>query len=121
MQFQEKNEIFSKISLQTETKEPEATNAMLWICGDYGENIDDAPYIIELFTDDFDNQTTLNKLQVTNIFQLLTSAVKLFLKRPPEMQKILGKLFKLIIENEKEAVDLKDRASFYYKSLYLTP
>lgn len=64
MQFQEKNEIFNKINLQIETKEPEAANAILWICGDHGENIDEAPYILEAYVDDFDNQTKLNKLQV---------------------------------------------------------
>lgn len=47
--------------------------------------------------------------------------MKLFFKRPPEVQKILGRIFKLILENDKEDVDLKDRAGFYYKSLYQTP
>jgi AP-4 complex subunit beta-1 len=37
------------------------------------------------------------------------------------MQKVLGKVFKSIIENESEDIDLKDRASFYYKSLLQTP
>jgi hypothetical protein len=37
------------------------------------------------------------------------------------MQKILGKVFKSIIENEIEDIDLKDRAVFYYKSLLHKP
>ena len=41
--------------------------------------------------------------------------MKLFLKRPPEMQTILGSLFNLILSNEKEDIDLKDRAAFYYR------
>jgi len=46
---------------------------------------------------------------------LLAASVKLFLKRPPEMQIILGSLFNLILSNEKEDIDLKDRAAFYYR------
>lgn len=46
---------------------------------------------------------------------MLTSGVKLFLKRPPETQLALGTLFSLILSNEKEDVDLKDRAAFYYR------
>jgi AP-4 complex subunit beta-1 len=50
-------------------------------------------------------------------FKLLASALKLFAKRPPEMQPILGNLFFMILNNEKEDVDLKDRAAFYYRLL----
>lgn len=37
------------------------------------------------------------------------------MKRPPETQLALGTLFSLILSNEKEDVDLKDRAAFYYR------
>ena len=37
------------------------------------------------------------------------------------MQKVLGTIFKSIIENEKEDLDLKERASYYYKSLKTRP
>jgi AP-4 complex subunit beta-1 len=47
--------------------------------------------------------------------------VKLFFKRPPEMQKVLGKVFQLIIENDKEDLDLKERATYYYKALSSRP
>jgi len=47
----------------------------------------------------------------------MLSSLKLFFKRPPEMQKQLAKIFTLILENEREDVDLKDRAAFYYLSL----
>lgn len=37
------------------------------------------------------------------------------MKRAPEMQLILGNLFSMILSNEKEDIDLKDRAAFYYR------
>ena len=63
----------------------------------------------------------LTKIKLIIIIKLLTGSIKLFFKRPPEMQKILGKVFKSIIENEIEDIDLKDRAVFYYKSLLHKP
>ena len=47
---------------------------------------------------------------------MLTTCVKLFLKRPPEMYEILAKIMNLIINSEEEDLDLKDRAIFYCKS-----
>jgi AP-4 complex subunit beta-1 len=52
---------------------------------------------------------------------MLITSIKLFFKRPPEMQRQLGRIFKLILENDKEDIDLKDRASFYYYSLQKNP
>jgi AP-4 complex subunit beta-1 len=52
---------------------------------------------------------------------MLITSIKLFFKRPPEMQRQLGRLFKYILENDKEDIDLKDRASFYYHSLQKNP
>lgn len=48
--------------------------------------------------------------------QLLTSAMKLFFKRPPEMRAILGNLFMLAIADTSN-VDVHDRALFYYRLL----
>lgn len=37
------------------------------------------------------------------------------------MQNILGEIFSLILESEKEDVDLKERATYYYKTLTTKP
>ena len=50
----------------------------------------------------------------------MTSSVRLFLKRPPEMLNTLKKLFNHILANENEGsedFDLRDRAIFYAKAL----
>ena len=43
--------------------------------------------------------------------------MKLFVKKPGEMQSILGKLLKGMVENENEDNDVKERALFYYGAL----
>lgn len=48
---------------------------------------------------------------------LLTCSVMLFVKRPPEMQKIMSTVFGYILNNEHTLLDLKDRAAFYYRAL----
>lgn len=50
------------------------------------------------------------------IMQLLTSTVKLFFKRPPEVQKMLGRLLDSVISNEMHQ-DVHDRALLYYRLL----
>ena len=44
-----------------------------------------------------------------------------FVKRPPETLKTLGKLFKLILQNDHSSVLLMDHASFYYRALKDNP
>ena len=52
---------------------------------------------------------------------MLTSCVALFLKRPPEMHKVLALIMRYIFTNEKTPIDLKDRAAFYYRALENNP
>ena len=52
--------------------------------------------------------------------QLLTASVKLFFKRPPEMQVMLGRLFKKCLA-EATSVSLHDRALLYYRILTKSP
>lgn len=95
--------------------EAEGKAAVFWILGEYGDRIDDAPYILERFIDEFEQQ---NKRIVR--LQLLTATVKLFFKRPPEVQKMLGRLLKAACEDT-GAMDVRDRAMFYYRLLQEGP
>ena len=52
---------------------------------------------------------------------MLSACVKLFLERPPEMYETLAKIMNIIINNEDEDIDLKDRAVFYCKSFQDLP
>jgi vesicle coat complex subunit len=92
-------------------EDPEGKAAVIWMMGEFGELITEAPYILEDFIKNLKN---IESSSIT--YSLLTATVKLFLKRAPEMQLMLGSLFQQIFE-ESDNPDLKDRAGFYYKIL----
>lgn len=86
----------------------------MWILGSFGESVKSAPYIIESILSTPEEFEKLSpKLQSI----LLTSIVTLFIKRAPEMFPILQRVLGYIFTNEHISVDLKDRASFYYRSM----
>lgn len=91
--------------------EAEGKSAVIWIIGEYGENIEDAPYLLEAMIDSFDEEPSHAVRQ-----QLLTASMKLFFKRAPEMQKMLGRLLKKAIEDTSK-VDVRDRALLFYRLL----
>ena len=56
--------------------EPEAKASMIWIIGEYAERIDNADELLEFFLETFPEESSQVQLQ------LITAAVKLFLKKP---------------------------------------
>lgn len=85
--------------------------SLIYLLGECGELIRNAPYAIEKFIDSYDSI----KDPVVKI-ALLTSTMKLFLLRPPEVQKMFGKLLKYAT-NDVSSQDLHDRALLYYRLL----
>jgi AP-4 complex subunit beta-1 len=88
----------------------ESRLAFVWLLGEFGEYIAEAPYIVEIFTD-----TVLKEPPALRL-QLLTSAATLFFKRPPEMQHCLGRLFHALLGDFTNA-DVLDKALLYYRLL----
>lgn len=91
--------------------EIEAKAAYIWILGEFGNEIDMAPYILERM---IDVHKDLQSVEIS--IELLTSITKLFFTRAPEMKEMLGRFFKFAISDNSD-VDLRDRAAFYYKLL----
>ena len=60
---------------------PEAMESMIWIIGEYADRIDNAVELLESFLDNFHDENSQ--------LQLLTSIVKLFLKRPTDTQELV--------------------------------
>ena len=79
----------------------------------YGEQLDEGPYILENLVETLKkNGTKTEKLE------LMTAAMKLFFKRPPEAQKLLGSILNAILDPEANVdADLHDRALFFYRLL----
>eukprot|EP00929_Paragymnodinium_shiwhaense_P072416 TRINITY_DN36759_c0_g1_i1.p1 TRINITY_DN36759_c0_g1~~TRINITY_DN36759_c0_g1_i1.p1 ORF type:complete len:873 (-),score=248.21 TRINITY_DN36759_c0_g1_i1:242-2860(-) len=95
--------------------EPQGKCAVLWILGEYGALIEDAPYLLEPMVDGF-----LEEADSSVRMEMLTAAVKLFFCRPPEMQHMLGRLMDKAI-TETTHPHIRDRALMYYRLLQASP
>ena len=94
--------------------EPDSKAAIIWIVGEYAEKITDAEKLIDSFADNFLEEPDKVKLQ------LLTAAVKLFLKKPEEGEDVIQRVLKLATE-EADNPDLRDRAYIYWRMLSTSP
>lgn len=83
----------------------------MWILGEFGEFIEDSPYILEKMIEE---QKEFNSVKLSGV--LLTSLLKLFFKRAPEVHKMLGQFMEQLIKNTVDT-DLKQRTIFYYRLL----
>jgi AP-1 complex subunit beta-1 len=88
--------------------EPEARASMIWIVGEYAERIDNADELLESFLEGFHDENPQVQLQ------LLTSIVKLFLKRPTETQELVQQVLSLATQ-ESDNLDLRDRGFIYWR------
>ncbi|CAG8531680.1 9179_t:CDS:10 [Paraglomus occultum] len=95
--------------------EPEAKASLIWIIGEYAESISNASELILSFLDTFRDEN----LQVQ--LQLVTSCVKLFLKKPTkENEGIVYRVLKVAAQ-ECDNPDLRDRAYIYWRLLSTDP
>jgi len=85
--------------------------AVIWMIGEFGESIPDGPYILEGLVD-----TWADEADSEFRLELVTAAAKLFFKRAPEMQKILGRVLSLAVKDVND-VDVRDRGLLYYRLL----
>ena len=89
-----------------------AKDAFVWILGEYGHVIPDAPYILEPLADGFnDESSALVRLGV------LTAAAKLFFVRPAECRLLLGRSLKAAVADDNQ--DVHDRGLLYLRLLQL--
>merc|ERR1719206_693590 len=94
--------------------EPEAKASMIWIIGEYAERIVDAGDRLEHFLDSFEEEGAMVQLQ------LLTSTVKLFLKKPDKAKALVQKVLNLATESS-DNPDLRDRGYVYWRLLSTDP
>jgi len=94
--------------------EPEAKASMVWIIGEYAERIDNANELLETFLDSFEEEDAMVQLQ------LLTAAVKCFLKHPSETQDMVQRVLDMATE-ESDNPDLRDRGFVYWRLLSTDP
>lgn len=91
-------------------QEPKAKAALIWMLGEYSQDMLDAPYILESLIDNWDDE---HSAEVR--LHLLTAVLKCFLRRPPESQKALGAALAAGLADSHQ--DVHDRALLYYRLL----
>lgn len=101
--------VVGNISSQN-VQEPKAKAALIWMLGEYSQDMSDAPYILENLTENWDEE---HSAEVR--LHLLTAVMKCFFKRPPETQKALGAALASGLADFHQ--DVHDRALFYYRLL----
>lgn len=92
-------------------QDDEGKQALLWLLGEHGERISNAPYVLEGFIDGIKMETSSAVKK-----ELLTATLKLFLSRPAETQDMLGRLLHYFIEEDSDMC-VRDRALLYYRLL----
>ncbi|KAK9841945.1 hypothetical protein WJX81_000273 [Elliptochloris bilobata] len=95
--------------------EPEARAAMVWVIGEYAERIDNADELLEGFLESFPEEPAAVQLQ------LVTAAVKLFLKKPQPRAQQMIQLVLTYATQETDNPDLRDRAFIYWRLLSTDP
>jgi vesicle coat complex subunit len=90
--------------------EPKAKAALVWMLGEYSQDMLDAPYVLESLIDSWDEEDSAEVR-----LHLLTAVTKCFFKRPPETQKALGAALAAGLADAHQ--DVHDRALFYYRLL----
>lgn len=94
--------------------EPDSKAALIWMIGEYAHRIDNAAELVEHFQQQFKYETS--KVQL----QLITTAVKLFLKRPDSAQALVQQVLQTATE-QNENPDIRDRAYVYWRLLSASP
>jgi len=95
-------------------QEPKGKAALIWMLGEYSQDMHDAPYILESLVENWDEE---HSPEVR--LHLLTAVMKCFFKRPPETQKALGATLAAGLSDTHQ--DVHDRALFYYRLLQYNP
>ena len=94
--------------------QPEAKASMIWILGEYADRIESTHEILASFLEAFVDEPVMVQQQ------LLTAAVKLYLKSPSTGQDVVTETLRLATE-ESDNPDLRDRAFIYWRMLSSDP
>lgn len=94
--------------------EPEAKASLIWILGEYAEKIDNSNELLSYFLNSFSDEEIIVQIQI------LTSIVKLYLKKPDSNQNLVQKVLELSTKNC-DNPDIRDRAYVYWRLLSTDP
>ena len=105
------SELFSEIKT---IDEPESRAALVWILGEYIEDMENGAEILNtFFLDNFREETPQVQLQ------LITACVRLCLFDPDQGKDLVMKVFQML--EDMENIDIRDRGYFYWRLLSHNP
>ncbi|XP_051119286.1 beta-adaptin-like protein A [Andrographis paniculata] len=91
-------------------QEPKAKAALIWMLGEYAQDMQDSPYVLESLIENWDEEPSAEVR-----LHLLTAVMKCFFRRPPETQRALGAALAAGLADFHQ--DVHDRVLFYYRLL----
>lgn len=92
-------------------QEPKGKASVIFLLGECGDIVPEAPYALEKLIDSYDDiKDPIIK------HNLLNATMKLFFMKPPEVQRMLGRLLHKATDDV-SSQDLHDRALLYYRLL----
>ncbi|KAJ2992624.1 hypothetical protein HDV02_002958 [Globomyces sp. JEL0801] len=94
--------------------ESDSKAALIWIVGEYAQQIENAGELLEHFLENFKYENS--KVQL----QLITATVKLFLKRPSSAQQLVQQVLQNATQSN-DNPDIRDRAFIYWRLLSASP
>ena len=97
------------------TNDPIGKSSIIWLLGEVSDISREAPYVLEKVIDSYD---TIKSPSIK--MALLSSTMKMFFNRPPEVQAMLGRLLKYATDDV-SSQDVHDRALYYYRLLRSSP
>lgn len=74
--------------MQQDVHEVEGKISLCWIIGQFGDKIEDAPYMLEKILEDLKEFMSAELCQ-----SLMSASFKLFFKRAPETKKVFANVF----------------------------
>lgn len=101
--------IFFTPKLAQDVHEVDGKVSLCWIIGEFGQKIQDSPYMLEKMLEDLKE---VNSAELNN--SLMSACFKLFFKRAPETKKILASVFQFTMNNSLDT-NVKQTAIFLYK------
>jgi AP-4 complex subunit beta-1 len=96
-------------------QEPTGKASIIFLLGECGDIIPEAPYALEKLIDSYE-KIDKHQYGVCVKLALLNATMKLFFLRPPEVQKMLGRLLQKATDDV-SSQDLHDRALYCYRML----
>jgi hypothetical protein len=100
------------LALESHVENPDALHAVVWMLGEFSDQIPSAPQVLANYLQAIDVLTQGSGVQLA----ILTATIKMFLCNPPMMENILREVLNMYLQRATNP-DVRDRAMVFYRLL----